>query len=164
MSELSDYFRHQAAWRREKAEEYPEDERNAQSARALESLADYIPRDEGCVVNDVLENLNRHLFEGSTLGGEQAAREASRYGYGYNVSPLRHVEFLEDLLVACWEDAYDFAGEHGEDWTESLFPCEVEAAKDGVYLPRRYWERRSHSAEHELEAAVAEYRADGEGE
>ena len=42
MSSLQDNFRAQARWRREKAEEYPDDERNAQSAAALESLAEYV--------------------------------------------------------------------------------------------------------------------------
>jgi hypothetical protein len=42
MSSISDYFRAQAGWRDGKAEEYPADERNARSAAALRSLADYI--------------------------------------------------------------------------------------------------------------------------
>jgi hypothetical protein len=42
MAELSDYFRGQARWREMKAEEYPEDARNQQAARALLSLADWI--------------------------------------------------------------------------------------------------------------------------
>ena len=58
----------------------------------------------------------------------------------------------------CMEDAYDFAGEHGDDATDALLPFEIDAATDGVYLPRRYWEQRSDQVEHLLEQAVASYR------
>ena len=90
---LSDYFRSQADWRRQKAEEYPEDERNAQSAAALESLAEYVEPDEhgeyeaGPVIDRLLPHLADH---GMSLGGEETARAVSRYGFGYPVSTRQH--------------------------------------------------------------------------
>lgn len=42
MEVLTTYLRSQAEWRDHKAFEYPDDQRNEQSACALRSLADYI--------------------------------------------------------------------------------------------------------------------------
>jgi hypothetical protein len=47
-----------------------------------------------------------------------------------------------------------------EDWTFELFDFEVAAARDHVFLPERYFRRRGHQTEDELERAVAEYRLD----
>jgi len=161
MSELGSYFRAQAEWRRGKAEEYPDDERNAQSAEALESLAEYVESEVGRITAvHELVLLEPHLFEGLTLGGEETQRTVSRYGYGYRaVAPFEHDHILGELVVTCLTDAYDFAADHGEDPTETLLPVEIEAAQAGVHLPRRYFERRSHSTEPELEEAVASFRA-----
>jgi len=161
MSDLSSYFRAQADWRRAKADEYPDDERNAQSAEALESLAGYVESEEGeLAAARQLAAIQPHLFEGFTLGGEETQRAVVRYGYGYRaVSPTQHDEFLEDLAVTCLDDAYRFAGDHDDDPTETLYEFEIEAAQAGVMLPRRYFDRRSHSTEVELEEAVASYRA-----
>lgn len=157
---LSDYFRSQADWRRQKAEQYPEDQRNVQSAEALESLASYVETDEPS--SQVIAALDEHLFEGVTLGGEETQREVSRYGYGYRVTAGHHVEFLDELTTLCLMDAYAFAREHGDDPTGSLLACELEAARDDVMLPRRYFELRPRMHEHQAEAAVASYRGEGE--
>ena len=160
---LSGYFRSQADWRRQKADEYPEDERNAQSADALESLAAFIePNEHGDYeAGAMIDRLNAHLFgPGMPLGGEQTQREVSRYGFGYRVTSAQHIEFLDELATLCLVDAYEFAREHGDDPTGTLFDFELAAAGDDVMLPRRYFERRARSAEHELEEAVASYRSE----
>jgi hypothetical protein len=162
MGPLSDYFRAQAEWRERKAEEYPEDERNAQSAAALRSLAEFVePREDGRYDLSVLHDLAAHVFEGS-LGGEETQRVVSRYGFGYGVSAAQHVEFLDELLLLCLQDAYEFVGDggDGEDPTGSLFEFEIEAAKDGVYLPHAYW-RRDRASEQELAAVVESWRTVG---
>jgi hypothetical protein len=156
MSDLSEYFRSQAGWRRVKAEEYPEDERNPQSAAALDSLAEYV--EDEAEAGSVLTRLEPHLFEGPTLGGEKTNREVARYGFGYEVRRAHHEEFLEELTVTCIQDAYEFVREHADDPTETLFEFEIDAAREGVYLPEYYWRRRSHSVEYELEEAVGSYR------
>ncbi len=156
---LSDYFRSQAEWRRQKAEEYPEDERNAQSADALDSLADYVAPDEHgqYEAGSVLTVLEPHLFEGVSLGGEETGRVVSRYGFGYVVTTQHHAKLLEELATLCMIDAYEFSCEHGDDPTETLLDFELAAATDGVHLPSAYFERRRGSTEDELAHAVAGY-------
>jgi len=161
MSQLSDYFRSQAEWREAKADEYPDDERNAQSASALRSLAEFVQRDEdGWHYVDALEP---HLFEQFSLGGEQTAREVSRYGFGYRVTNSQHEEFLEELAALCVSDAYETVRDKADDddWTGSLLPFELDAARAGVALPLRYFQRRGGSTEAELEEAVTSYSTDG---
>jgi len=150
---LSDHFRSQADWRQRKAEEYPEDKRNAQSAAALYSLAEYVESEDG---SKDAEALLPHLFEGLTLGGEETNRVVSRYGFGHSVHDLVHREFLEALQVSCMQDAYEFAGDAGEgdDPTETLWPCELEAARRRVPLSALYFERRRNSTEAECEEWV----------
>lgn len=157
----SDYFRAQAEWRRQKAEEYPDDARNARSAEALDSLAEYMESGEA---DRLVECLTPHLSsEGFSLGGEETHREVARYGFNYPVNadanPTQHIEFLEGLGVSCMIDAYELAGAgNGEDPTGELYGFEADAARDGVVLPHDYFARRSGSMEHELEGAVADYR------
>lgn len=92
--------------------------------------------------------------------GEEAQRAISRYGFGYEVGPGQHAEFLEELLALCLQDAYTFAGDAGDgyDYSEQLFAFEIAAARDGVFLPSSYWRKRSGSLEHELEQAVESFR------
>jgi hypothetical protein len=154
---LGEYFRSQAGWREGKAQEYPDDQRNFQSAAALKSLADYVDSNPHAI-----ESLEPFLGEGGfSLGGEETARAVSRYGFGYRaLSDTQHEEFLDDLLVACFTDAYGRAGEHGEDWTGELYPFEIDAARDDVFLPGQYFKLRAQGrqTEQELEAAIEEYR------
>ena len=116
MNDLSEYFRAQSRWREEKAEQYPDDKRNQQSARALESLADFI--DEGEPNSQTIIALEAHLDHDSPAtgfdSGGDAAREVGRYGYGYPVTEATNADFLEELVVLCLADAYAFAVEHGE--------------------------------------------------
>ena len=157
---LSDYFRNQAAWRSQKADEYPDDSRNAQSADALYSLAEYVEGDQrgGKETGALVAALEQHLFDATLLGGPSMARAVSRYGFGHKVSPMTHLDFLDELTVLCMEDAYEFAQEHGEDPSGTLYPVELAAARDDVHLPRYYFERRSRWLEREVEEVVAQYR------
>jgi hypothetical protein len=165
-SNLADYFRSQAEWRDAKAERYPEDERNAQSAAALRSLADYVEpvesidyeRPSGEHVLSVVPDVEKHLQGVAALGGERARRAVSRYGFGHPVTS--HELFLqEDLLPLCYADAYDHAAEHdGDDPTGALHDFEVKAAKDGIYVRPGYWRSRDRSTVAEREKAVQEAR------
>ncbi len=160
---LAVYFRSQSAWRNAKAEEYPEDLRNQQSARALASLSEYV--ESGAAEErspGIDEALDAHIPDiGAAVGGAVTQHKVSRYGFGYEAtSPSQHGEFLEELWCASMEDAYEFAGEHGEDWTEQLFGFEIDAARDGVYVPVQYWQRRPRSTEAELEATIEAYRGE----
>jgi hypothetical protein len=150
----SDYFRAQAEWRESKSEEYPDDERNAQSAAALHALAEFVDANP-----ELSTALSAHQVA-FTIGGEEAQRAISRYGFGYQVGPGQHAEFLEELLALCLQDAYTFAGDAGDgyDYSGQLFAFEIAAARDGVFLPASYWRKRSGSLEHELEQAVESFR------
>ena len=158
---LSDYFASQAEWRRHKAEEYPEDARNAQSARALESLAAFVARDEEghSEAGAIVDALEKHMFDEDSFGGEEAERAVSRYGFGYEVNFTHHIDFLDELWVLATRDVYRDVGDswHGEDPTETLFDFEIEAAINRVYLPSQYWEQRRNRTPDELEAAVVAY-------
>lgn len=160
---LSGYIEFQHEQREAIAGEWPEDSRYRKGAEALASLAEYIKQveTEGPGGDDwgLLERIRPHLFDELMLGGERAAREASRYGFHHVVNEATHAEFLGDLWIACMEDAYDEAKEFSGSVDESnstgeLFPCEVHAAWHGVKLPRDYWERRPRTFESELEAQL----------
>ena len=162
---LNDYFRAQAEWRRHRAEEYPDDARNARSAEALESLAEYV--ESGEIDRLVEKGLTPHLFEEISLGGEETHRAVARYGFDYPVTgadPTQHVEFLERLQVLCMVDAYEFVRDRrsDDDPTGTLYGFELDAAREGVYLWEDYFERRSGSTEHELEGVVEGHRLGAE--
>jgi hypothetical protein len=60
-------------------------------------------------------------------------------------------------------DAYDSAREQGgDDFTDTLLPSELEAAKAGVYLPRAYFEHRVGRPEHEIDEMVAAYASEAD--
>ena len=156
---LGDFFRDQAGWRWSKAEEYPEDKRNEQSARALEDLARWVELEgdgSGTREAEFVPAVEEHMF-GASLGGEEAKRAVARYGFGYEVDRTTHEEFMRELWVHCMEDAYEFAREHEDDPTGALLPFELEAAKEDVSLPPQYWSLRPKSLVSELEETVDSY-------
>jgi len=154
---LSGYLRSKAGWRRRQEKEFPNDNRNEDSADALDSLADYV---EGLEAADpALARLAPHRFDEDTLGGERTWRAVARYGYGNIVIADHHPAFLDELAVLCELDAYAYALEHGEDRTHTLEAFELEAARDGVPLPRRYFEIRLHSSQPDPEKAVERHRS-----
>ena len=159
MTALGRYFRNQANWRRSKAAAYPDDSRNAQSAQALESLADYIDSVEGTGHSPSVDALADQLSDGVSLGGQETQRAVTGYGFGYDAtSSMQHEEFVDGLLVKCAEDSYELVREIGGSQTSDiLFPFEVDAARRGVRLPPRYFELRAGSTEEELKRAIAEY-------
>lgn len=154
------YFRSQASWRWYKAERYPTDRRNEQSARALDALASYIEAADEPEVIQSLSALEAHLFDGVVLGDERTAREVSRYGYGYDVGASQHMSLLRDLVHLCAWDAYEHLRHYGGGThPEGLDDLEVDAARDGVGFPKRYWLYRSVWSASQREEAVESYRA-----
>jgi hypothetical protein len=139
---LSDYVREQLRWRESKATQFPDDRGNLQSVAALRSLAEYVEaiEDEGKdgERSQEVARFDPHVDqETGKLAGERATRELSRYGYGYSVTAGSHAELLDDLWVACMEDAYQAAGEYSADYTEALTDGEAAAAVFGIVLPSR---------------------------
>jgi hypothetical protein len=141
---LSGYFRYEADECRRKAQE---DEGYVHSAANLDSLADYV-ENEGARWAAVLEPF---LLD-EMLGGYETGEAVQRYGYpAYrSTSPAQHEDFLEELAVLCVWDTYyliyEFANRYPvqeRDPTGSLYDFELDAADEGVWLPRRYFERRA---------------------
>ena len=163
--ELSGYFRSQAQWRWFKAKRYPADQRNEQSARALDALAGYLEDSEEPELGGLLGALEPHLFEGAMLGGERTAREVSRYGYGYEVGASQHLSLLRDLVHLCAWDAYEHLREGADEGVSlaALNDFEIAAARAGVRFPKRYWLYRGVWSAAELEQAVQSYRAEATG-
>lgn len=157
---LSQYIRRAAQWRDEKAEVFPDDPGNVESAEALRALADFyetIEDDPGGEHFDLVGELEEHIPDGPSkkIGGVRAERALTRYGYGYRVvSEASQIAFLTDLLVACMEDAYDHARHYDEDPTGTLSRVERGAAKFDLALPPDYWRRRRETREDELEAEI----------
>jgi hypothetical protein len=155
---LSEYVRELALWREEKAEEYPDDERNTQSAEALNSLAQYVESEEVELMDPNVRFLN-NLDAGGHIGiGESLHRLMSRYGFGYAArSVVQHEAFLDELAVAALKDLFEDAGEQHQDWSGVLTDAEVEAVERGVRLPQQHWERRRQMTEAEIEEAVVNF-------
>ncbi|MFZ0118113.1 MAG: hypothetical protein WAL99_01415 [Pseudonocardiaceae bacterium] len=100
---LADYLREQARWREIKAEEYPEDARNARSARALLDAAEYVaqlPDDDQRLVR--LDRACRYTELGIFAGGEEVGHVVRLHHFhGPTGSPS---QFLDDLAGAAEKD------------------------------------------------------------
>jgi hypothetical protein len=156
---LSAYFRSQANWRWYKAERYPMDKRNEQSARSLDALASYVQESDEPELVQLVSALELQLFDGVMLGGERTAREVSRYGYGYEVGPRQHLGLLRDLVHLCAWDDYEHLRDGADPPPVGLAGFEVAAARDGLRFPKRYWLYRGVWSLSEQERAVESYRA-----
>ena len=160
----ANYFREQSTWRDATAVAYPNDPRNAQSAAALRSLAEFVESDEREAVKavDALEPFA--VVWDQFMPGEEGARAVSRYGYGYPVTVSSHQEFLAELVALCVEDVYDRIreGAFDEDPTNTLYDFEIEAAKDNISLAPHYFRRRTSALPDEMEGWVKESRGHAE--
>lgn len=108
MSILSEYLSGQARWREAKAEQYPEDERNEQSAEALKSLAAYVDSDD-CANKTAVWFLGILEHEGQMNFGEKGGRLTSRYGFDRKITDSKqHDKFLAQLQRIAADDTYGF--------------------------------------------------------
>lgn len=153
---LSDYLRSMAEWRRRQDKQYPNDRRNDKSAAALESLADFV--DGPDVSKEALERLRPHQPDAETLGGDRARRAVERYGYLNIIIEDHHRAFLDELGALAELDAYEIALGNGEDPTGTLKDFELDAAKEGLALPIRYFEVRKDASDDELRESLDRHR------
>lgn len=153
---LSDYLRSMAEWRRRQEKQYPNDKRNQKSADALQSLADYVEGPD--VSQESLERLRPHQHDAEALGGDRARRAVERYGYLNIIVEDHHRAFLDELGALAELDAYELAMGRGEDPTGTLKDFELDAAKEGLALPIRYFETRQDSSEEEMKEAIERHR------
>jgi hypothetical protein len=105
---IARYLDGQAAWREAKADEYPEDERNARSALALSQLAQHVR----CLPDDdprIAELARIHSTHGLDVFRpcEAANRLISRYGF--NAHGGNHDDALDTLVQAEQGDAQTVA-------------------------------------------------------
>ena len=96
---LAEWLDYQAAWRTMKAEEYPEDDRNASSAHALFEAAAYART----MADDDPRLVVLYGVESPVLG-QEASRLASRYGFDERGPGYSEDEFIADLLAAVERD------------------------------------------------------------
>lgn len=154
---FAQYLRELASWRREKAEEYPDDPRHSRSAKALDELADHFEESQ-----EVKPWMHDALEQGANPPGERLKREASRHGYDFPVkSAESRTTALESMAVDAVIDAYDNVTPEG-DATGLLHPWEEQAARDGLELERRYFERRMSMTAGEQEEWIDSERSEGD--
>jgi hypothetical protein len=125
MSQLSSYIGSQAAWRREKAEQYPDDERNARSAVALEGLADHVAELEAARDPRVryLVQFHQPGGPGTPIGGEETQRQISRWGFHRSdITPEQRDEFVTELCALAAQDAFEFLRDTRTDFTLDQVP------------------------------------------
>lgn len=99
------YLREQAQWRETKAEEYPDDERNARCAQALGLLAAHVESEpDAHPALLALESMNLHSGTGVFSPSEEGGRMISRFGFdrpprglGWPIPDFD--QFLDDLAV-----------------------------------------------------------------
>jgi hypothetical protein len=107
---IVNYLLGQAEWREQKAIEYHDDSRNAQSGACLRSLAAYVlGRTDGDEVLRELATLTVH--EGMFTPFAEGAWLISRFGYDYSTED--HAGFLARLMTVTRREAIAFAREHG---------------------------------------------------
>ena len=155
------YLRSQADRRREKAEKHPEEARNAQSAQALDALADHVDTEPGDFDPHALKILERQMQgAGTPSATREVGRAVARFGFGYPVGHRADIDFIDELAVLAVIDAYEALASGSSDHDRrdehltdpeghALNPWEVEAALDGVTLDRGYFDRRGTLTEAE---------------
>jgi hypothetical protein len=120
MSQLSSYIRFQAAWRREKAQQYPEDERNTRSADALGGLAQYVAELEAAGDPRARYLAQYHHPEGAEtpIGGEETGRRLSRWGFHRSrITREQEDEFVSELCAVAAQDAFEWIRDTRDDFT-----------------------------------------------
>lgn len=150
---LAEYFREHADWRRAKADEYPSDLRNRESAKALESLAAYIDGladDDGTLLAfaELPVVFDESVFDpprgNPDINDSRSGDEASRCGFHSKESPRDWlVSWLETVKGEAAEYVAALADERSsfasidecitqlENWTQALAE-EVRMAAPGV--------------------------------
>jgi hypothetical protein len=109
---IADHFREQARWRRDKAAEYPDDQRNAQCAAGLEELAEYVlglPADDERVIELTTLGVRDGMF--SPFPGSPAEHAIGRFRFHRGDEDCG--QFLAELVRRMRDDALRFGREHG---------------------------------------------------
>ena len=113
---IVEQLKSQAAWRAQKADEYPEDDRNARSTKTLENLAYDLERvGQGSKESDLLSELAIHAnkthagdaYEYLSLDGEDTS---ALYLWNYGEPTLLEtLTRIKDSTIAAWEEVAETA-------------------------------------------------------
>ncbi|HWC25993.1 MAG TPA: hypothetical protein VG474_05355 [Solirubrobacteraceae bacterium] len=116
MNALSEYIREQAAEQRSAGGTRPDDPRYAQSAEALEALADYADAAAEQEMFQMRYLLSHHVSDGRFMWRDgQCGRSISYFGFDAPVRDESDLElFLMDLCSIAKSDATRYIGEHEE--------------------------------------------------
>jgi hypothetical protein len=102
-----------AQWRINKANEYRDDPRNANSASALLQAVTYVRQKNGAGISQMIQLFaacEEIDFELVTFAGPKSERVAGRYGFDHESLPVddaSHNELLQEIFVASLEDLRD---------------------------------------------------------
>ena len=126
---LAEYIEQQARWRDEKAALWPEDDRNAASARALRDLAHYVralPDTDTRL--EALAEIDEYVAPaGSLMPGEEAVRAVARFGFHQPTNPdwraESESEFLDRFVATCRAEAGAFSLEQLDEAASSDAAC-----------------------------------------
>jgi hypothetical protein len=134
---VADCFRMTALWRDKKAEEYPDDPRNAQSAAALRELAEYVESISDDPRVRFLAAQRQHSADGITVG---VAAQNLIARFGFDGPRVRYEAFLSELCIQVAYDVLELVTEEmlsPEEATERYsvyFRDAGQALTDGYYL------------------------------
>ena len=113
---LVDYLEYQAAWRNEKAEEYPEDGRNKRSADGLTEFADYLrglpdnDEDIAALLMLCATDADHKPLDMSMLG-ELVSEAISKFRF-HDIHETFQ-DFIGSLSPLALKDRIEFGIEHG---------------------------------------------------
>jgi hypothetical protein len=127
-----------AEWRRRKAEEYPEDDRNGRAAKALAKLAVEVRRLVGTPLGQEFEALQEKVYTAEWRGSDRLMEDENRHlsRIGFDSFPDTGEEYLRarmEIYAEALREAEEEADEDDEDEEEdeddeTLVAFELDAA------------------------------------
>lgn len=119
---IAEVLESQASWRRSKAEEYPDDLRNARSAAMLEEVAESVRELEDPDASPGMRGFS--AFDAMVEAPEleslvHAGYRTGRFGFDNTAKPADFEEALSDLLDDSIESWADYLGDGGKDQPRS---------------------------------------------
>jgi hypothetical protein len=146
---LANAFTNSAAWRDEKAQEYPDDPRNAHSVEALLSAATYVQKiDESmgirlmCSFERAASESGNEVADAELVGlgllpGSESQRIVGRYFFfpGDELpDATAHEELLRELYEACLHDAREWDVDEDSPLGQLVEPAEPEPTEQALKL------------------------------
>ncbi len=135
LEDEADALESTAEWRRRKAEEYPEDDRNERAAKALAELAVEVRRLVGTPLGQEFEALQEKVYTAEWRGSDRLMEDENRHlsRIGFDSLPDTGEEYLRarmEIYAEALREAEEEADEDDEDDEddETLVAFELDAA------------------------------------